>query len=147
MFVVLDRVKHKRKQLGYIRTESEIEALLLEVKLIKKYQPKYNVDWKDDKNYLYIKKLTVDEGIKLKRYKPKGFSLMMPIQKKTSHVSIVLEELPENRKKKKEEALARMPKIEEIKKFIVEVVKLLAWFQHRFVYIHPFQDYNGRTVL
>lgn len=30
--------------------------------------------------------------------------------------------------------------------FIVEVVKLLAWFQHQFVLIHPFQDYNGRTA-
>lgn len=32
------------------------------------------------------------------------------------------------------------------KEFILVVVKLLAWFQHRFVYIHPFQDYNGRTA-
>lgn len=30
--------------------------------------------------------------------------------------------------------------------YIVEVVKLLAWFQHRFVFIHPFKDYNGRTA-
>jgi len=30
--------------------------------------------------------------------------------------------------------------------FILEVVKLLAWFQHGFVFIHPFQDYNGRTA-
>ncbi|MDO8452051.1 MAG: Fic family protein [bacterium] len=30
--------------------------------------------------------------------------------------------------------------------FILEVVKLLAWFQHRFVFIHPFQDYNGRIA-
>jgi Fic family protein len=30
--------------------------------------------------------------------------------------------------------------------FILEVVHLLAWFQHRFVFIHPFQDYNGRTA-
>lgn len=30
--------------------------------------------------------------------------------------------------------------------FITEVVRLLAWFQHRFVFIHPFQDYNGRTA-
>jgi CRISPR-associated endonuclease/helicase Cas3 len=28
--------------------------------------------------------------------------------------------------------------------FINQVVELLAWFQHRFVLIHPFQDYNGR---
>lgn len=30
--------------------------------------------------------------------------------------------------------------------YIEKVVGLLAWFQHRFVYIHPFQDYNGRTA-
>jgi len=30
--------------------------------------------------------------------------------------------------------------------FIEEVVKLLAWFQNRFVWIHPFQDYNGRVA-
>lgn len=30
--------------------------------------------------------------------------------------------------------------------YIVEAVKLLAWFQHRFVFIHPFQDYNGRVA-
>lgn len=29
--------------------------------------------------------------------------------------------------------------------FINEVVMLLAWFQHRFVAIHPFLDYNGRV--
>jgi excinuclease ABC subunit C len=34
---------------------SEIEALLLESELIKRYKPKYNLDWKDDKNYCYIK--------------------------------------------------------------------------------------------
>lgn len=28
--------------------------------------------------------------------------------------------------------------------FIVEVVKLVSWVQHRFVFIHPFLDYNGR---
>jgi excinuclease ABC subunit C len=39
---------------GYIKTDSEIEALLLEAKLIKKYQPKFNVVWRDDKNYFYV---------------------------------------------------------------------------------------------
>lgn len=41
-------------KIGYIETESEIEALLLEAHLIKKYQPKYNVIWRDDKNFFYI---------------------------------------------------------------------------------------------
>jgi|SRR3989344_4294938 len=30
--------------------------------------------------------------------------------------------------------------------YINHVVELLAWFQHRFVWIHPFQDYNGRVA-
>ena len=30
--------------------------------------------------------------------------------------------------------------------FIIKVVELLAWFQHKLVFIHPFQDYNGRIA-
>jgi len=75
---IRERVKQHKdilgltENIGYIKTDSElaeslthlaprpdpqtpeIEALLLEAKLIKKYQPKYNVAWKDDKNYFYI---------------------------------------------------------------------------------------------
>ena len=43
----------KIKKIGWIPTNSEIEALILEANLIKKYQPKYNVVWRDDKNYFY----------------------------------------------------------------------------------------------
>ncbi len=44
-----------------IQVESEIEALLLEAKLIKKYLPPYNVQWVDDKDYLYIKVTLKDD--------------------------------------------------------------------------------------
>ncbi len=37
-----------------IKTENEIDALILEAALIKKYQPKYNVMMKDDKSYSWI---------------------------------------------------------------------------------------------
>jgi large subunit ribosomal protein L22 len=41
---------------------------------------------------LYIKKIAVNEGIKLKRWRPVAMGSAHLIQKKTSHVELVLEE-------------------------------------------------------
>lgn len=45
----------------WIETDTEIEALLLEANLVKKFQPYYNVDLRDDKRFSYIKVSTEDE--------------------------------------------------------------------------------------
>lgn len=41
--------------IDYFTVDSEVEALILETNLIKKYRPKYNRLMKDDKNYTWIK--------------------------------------------------------------------------------------------
>lgn len=48
-----------------IITDSEFKALLLEAKLIRELQPKYNSIWKDDKSPLYIKISISDEYPKI----------------------------------------------------------------------------------
>lgn len=45
-----------------------------------------------------------------------------------------------------EERLKHLPPAKNGEQFLVEVISLLAWFQHSFVWIHPFKDYNGRVA-
>lgn len=58
------RLVNEIEDFEYIVTSSNIEALLLEINLIKKHDPKYNIMLKDDKSYPFIK-LTAERHPKL----------------------------------------------------------------------------------
>ena len=50
----LSRFLEKISDIDWIKTENESQALLLENQLIKKYQPRYNIQWRDDKSYFWV---------------------------------------------------------------------------------------------
>jgi len=56
-----------------------------------------------DEDNLYISKLFVDEGPKLKRWRPRAMGRAYPIQKKTSHITICLKERGKEGKKESPE--------------------------------------------
>lgn len=45
-----------------------------------------------------------------------------------------------------QERLKHLVSQEENEEFLANVIELTTWFQHRFVWIHPFKDYNGRVA-
>lgn len=52
--VRIERLVSRIVKIDHIKTDSALEALVLEAKLIKKYQPPFNVREKDDKSFLYV---------------------------------------------------------------------------------------------
>ena len=67
-----------------------------------------------DPTNLYISKILVDEGPKYKRWMPRARGAVSEIQKKTSHVTLVLDEI--TKKPKKIKKLKKMRKVKEIKR-------------------------------
>ncbi len=70
----LKSLQGKLAAIDYVVTDSEVEALILECSMIKKYRPRFNVNLKDDKDYPYL--LITPEyypRLELLRLSQKGF--------------------------------------------------------------------------
>ena len=51
---LVPKIVDKTKKIETVKTNSEIEAILLEARLIKKNQPPFNLRQKDDKSFIYL---------------------------------------------------------------------------------------------
>lgn len=60
-----------------------------------------------DSSNLYISELLVDEGPKMKRWRPGSRGSANPIQKKTSHITIILKEIEGVEKQKKSDKIEK----------------------------------------
>ncbi len=69
-----------------------------------------------DPTNLFISKITVDEGPKYKRWRPRARGQVSEIQKKTSHVTLILDEM--TKKPKKVKKITKAKKAEKIEKIL-----------------------------
>lgn len=93
------------------------------LKLLKSATASALHDFRLEESNLYISKILVDEGPKLKRWRPRARGRAFEIQKKTSHITIVLEEIEKKKKKPKAVKKVKKPK-EEVKEKKIEKPKL-----------------------
>ena len=76
---IIDQFIDKVVDVDFIKTEDEKQALLLEDQLIKKYQPKFNIQQKDDKSYFWVS-FSNDEWSRVQiihRLKTKNYELQI----------------------------------------------------------------------
>lgn len=62
-----------------------------------------------EQSNLYISKITVDEGPKYKRWRARARGVAFEIQKKTSHITLVLDEVSSAKKVKKTKKIKKKP--------------------------------------
>jgi excinuclease ABC subunit C len=65
----IQRMVHETRAMEFVRTRSEVEALLLESNLIKRLKPRYNVSLRDDKSFPYIELTSSHEFPRLAKHR------------------------------------------------------------------------------
>ncbi|MCC6405360.1 MAG: 50S ribosomal protein L22 [Candidatus Yanofskybacteria bacterium] len=90
--LLVDLIKRKNVQVALDQlTHAPKRSSEHLVKLLRSAVANAENTFKLDPETLVIKDMWVDEGMKLKRFVPKGFGRANPIEKKTSRVCVVLE--------------------------------------------------------
>jgi len=74
---------HEVARIEVKETDSVLEAIILEGAYIKKYQPKYNVDWRDDKSWNYIV-LTKEPFPRAETLRAHELNRLLPAERKKS---------------------------------------------------------------
>lgn len=85
------------------------------LKLLKTAAANAKNNFQLEESNLFIKKIIVDEGPKLKRWRARARGMAYEIQKKTSHITLILDEIKKTPKKPK-----KSKKVERIEKIISE---------------------------
>jgi large subunit ribosomal protein L22 len=102
-----------------------------------------------DSSLLYISKITVDEGPKLKRWRARARGRAARIHKKTSHITIVLDEIKGKKKKvirksaEKEVGKIEKAKKEEKKSKIEEKKKIQTFKPEKKERLRPAKEIKG----
>jgi excinuclease ABC subunit C len=91
----------KTDKITFVKTDSVLEAIILEVNLIKKYQPKYNTKEKDNKSFNYVvitkeefPRVLVERGRNLERFGGKRFDLESPKRSNLEEPKLVFGPFP-----------------------------------------------------
>lgn len=115
--LVADLIRGKKVEDAQVVLNFTIKkATLPLLKLLKQAVANAKNSFQIDSSNLYISKIVVDEGPKLKRWRPRARGRAFKIQKKTSHIILTLDALIG--KKLKKIKAKKVEKTEEIKKII-----------------------------
>lgn len=82
-----EAIEDAEKQLRFSVKDSRVVLLKLLKSAVSNAEGK-----KMKREALYVKRITVDGGAALKRWRPRAFGRAAPIRKRTSHITIVLAE-------------------------------------------------------
>jgi len=128
--LVTDLIRGKKTSQALVLLQFTTKKVALPItKLLKSAIANANNNFGLKEENLYISKITVDEGPKLKRWMPRSRGMATEIQKKTSHITLVLDSLSgvikplgriRKRRLKKEEVEGKkekaIPKMEKTKR-------------------------------